>query len=114
MKKYILSTLASALIVPGLGQIINRQVIKGLIIMSGVFILLLVCMYKLVLITMDLVKNLDPEEINFNTLLAKVHEQDLGALEIFIIAFIVVWIFAIIDAFMVGLRLEKMESGESK
>ena len=40
MKKYILSPLCSAFIVPGLGQILNGHMKKGVIILSIVFILI--------------------------------------------------------------------------
>ena len=41
MKKYILSPLCSALVIPGLGQIINHNLRKGVIILSIVFLLFL-------------------------------------------------------------------------
>ena len=38
MKKSIISPLCSALIIPGLGQVINNNIKKGLIILGIVFV----------------------------------------------------------------------------
>ncbi len=109
MKKYITSTLASALIVPGLGQVVNRQIKKGLIIMSCVFILIIVIFYHLIKTAMSVIEDLAPEDINYAILSDRLHNYDLSSLKIIIIVFLAVWIYSIIDSFLVGVRIERNE-----
>ena len=71
------------------------------------------CLYKLVLIAFNLLETLSPEEINYSIIEAKLHDQDLSTVRIYILAFIVIWVFGIIDAFLVGVRLEKKEPDEA-
>ncbi|MBW2345011.1 MAG: hypothetical protein JRF53_13570 [Deltaproteobacteria bacterium] len=46
MKKAILSPLSSAFVIPGLGQIINRHLKKGVCILAGTFVLFIAALIK--------------------------------------------------------------------
>jgi len=111
MKKYIVSPLCSALVIPGLGQILNNRIKKGVIIMSLIFILFIAITVKLAFLVISQIKNADIDAINNlieNTLL----NQDLSTLWVLIILFLILWLYSIVDAFIDGMNIEKIVKGE--
>jgi TM2 domain-containing membrane protein YozV len=106
MKQYILSILCSALVVPGLGQVLNRQVKKGLLIMVVVFIFTIGGIIKLADIIMKLIPQLDPDEITGEIIAEKLHDVDFSSLWFILIVLLVIWLYSVCDAFVVGKRLE--------
>ena len=106
MKQYILSVLGSALIVPGLGQVLNRQVKKGLLIMGIVFVLTIGGIIKLADIIMKLLPQLKPGELTGEIITEKLHEIELSAIWFILVILLVIWIYSVCDAFIVGKRLE--------
>ena len=106
MKQYILSVLGSALIVPGLGQVLNRQVKKGLLIMGIVFILTIGVIIKLAGVIMKLLPQLKPDEITGEIITEKLHEIDLSATWFILVMLLVIWLYSVCDAFVVGKKLE--------
>jgi TM2 domain-containing membrane protein YozV len=55
MKKLLLAPLCSALIIPGLGQIMNQEIKKGALLLGAVFLLFVVGSIKLVFILKSMV-----------------------------------------------------------
>ena len=106
MKKYITAPIGSGLIVPGFGQILNGQIKKGLILMGVVFVFFVAGLIKLIQVIMNLLPQLNPGEINREEILAKIDLMDISMLRVIIILFLVIWIYSIIDAFVIGLRLD--------
>ena len=107
MKKYITATIGSALVVPGLGQVLNGQVKKGLILMGVVFVIFIAGVIKLAQIITRILPSLNPDEINSAAILEKINVMDISILRVIMIIFVVIWIYSIIDAFIYGLRAEK-------
>ena len=107
MKKYISSTLVSALVVPGLGQVLNGQVKKGLIIMGFVFGIFIAGVIKIAQIITGILPGLNPNEINSEAILERINVMDISILRLIMIIFLIIWIYSIIDAFIYGLRAEK-------
>ena len=107
MKKYITSTLVSALVVPGLGQVLNGQVKKGLILMGVVFVIFIAGVIKIAQIITGILPELNPNEINSKAILEKINVMDISMLRLIMIIFLIIWIYSIIDAFIYGLREEK-------
>ena len=107
MKKYITSTLVSALVVPGLGQVLNGQVKKGLILMGVVFVIFIAGVIKIAQIITGILPELNPNEINSKAILEKINVMDISMLRLIMIIFLIIWIYSIIDAFIYGLRAEK-------
>ena len=112
MKRYITSTISSALVVPGLGQVLNGQIKKGLILMCAVFVIFTAGVIKLIPILMDILQGLGPEELNLKGIqtainTAKIDMMDNSTMGIIIVVLIIIWIYSIIDAFIYGLRVEK-------
>jgi len=112
MKKYILSPLCSALVVPGLGQIMNRNLKKGLIIMSVVFFLLVGTTIKLAFIIQSLVNQPELARFHLSDIMEKLKGEDLASFSYLIIAFAIIWIYSVLDAFWMGKRLGNKAGGD--
>jgi TM2 domain-containing membrane protein YozV len=106
MKKYILSPLCSAIIVPGLGQVLNKRVLKGLIIMGLVFILFIMITIKLALLIMEKMEGKDIYALN-DLIEIKSLNGDLSGLWVMVAVFVFLWIYSIVDAFFDGLKIER-------
>ncbi|MFC1867264.1 hypothetical protein ACFL0H_03930 [Thermodesulfobacteriota bacterium] len=103
MKRYILSPISSAIIIPGLGQLLNNQLKKGLIILAIVFLLFVGGVVKLMFIANSLltdpaIKRLDSEII--------IQKFD-SFLWVLITAYAVIWFYSILDAFIEGRKINK-------
>ena len=112
MKKYIISPLCSALIIPGLGQIINQNLIKGLTILSIVFLLFVGGTIKLAFIIKSLIDQTDITRFHSDNIMKMLQEEDLSSLFYLIIAFAIIWIYSILDAFWVGKKMEGQAGDE--
>jgi len=107
MKRSIISPLCSALIVPGLGQVINNQIKKGVILFLSVFALLIagaIEMYRLIKASL---KGLALNELYPEMVISKFKEQDHTLLWILFLIFVCIWLYSVIDAFIVGKRIDK-------
>ena len=112
MKKYITAPIGSAVILPGFGQVLNGQIKKGLTLMGIVFVIFIIGVVKLFQVIVPLLPN--PNEINWGNILAQAEDihariniSDILILRIVIILLLIVWLYGIIDAFTVGMKLEK-------
>lgn len=106
MKQYILSTLSSALIVPGLGQVLNRQVKKGLLIMAIVFIFTIGGIVKLADLIVQIMPQLKREEITGAVIAEKLDGMDFSTIWFVLAVLLVMWFYSVIDAFITGKRLD--------
>ena len=102
MKKYILAPLCSAFIVPGLGQIINQNLKKGLFILFVVFFLFIVGTIKLFFILQSVIADINSDRLNTAAVREGLQGKDLTVLWIVLGLFAVVWVYSILDAFWVG------------
>lgn len=109
MKKYILSPLCSAFVVPGLGQVLNQRILKGLILMALVFILFVAIIVDLVFLVISLLWDVQTASIEgTKNIIERLFLQgDLSTLWILIIISIILWLYSIVDAFFDGLKIEK-------
>ena len=107
MKKYISAPFCSAFIVPGLGQIINEQLKKGLLLIGLVFILLVAVTFKLAVVINRLMANIDLANINLKEITEKMASEDLSLISILSLCFAVIWIYSIVDAFWFGWKIER-------
>jgi len=103
MKKAILSPLCSALVIPGLGQVINQHLKKGVAILAAVFVLLVgftVHLYRVVQTVMmsGSVSLEDPASV-----VRKVMEQGASGLGVLLALFGLLWLYAVVDAFFGGM-----------
>jgi H+/Cl- antiporter ClcA len=107
MKKYILASLCSAFIVPGLGQIINQNLKKGIFILSVVFFLFIVGTIKLFFILQSAIANANLGRLNTASIEEGLQDKDFTVLWLLLGLFAMVWVYSILDAFWVGKRMER-------
>lgn len=107
MKKTILSPICSALIIPGLGQIINGNLRKGVVLLAIVFLLLLGVALKLVFLVHSFINQSNISSDLSPGLSKTLRGEDFSFLVYFIVAFAVIWIYAVFDAFWTGKKLER-------
>jgi len=106
MKKYILSTLCSALVIPGLGQVMNRNLKKGLIILGMVFALFVGGALKLAFIVRSLAAQPETVDVQPGPVMDKLQGEDHFFLLVLGIAFAIIWLYSVLDAFWVGLKTD--------
>ena len=111
MKKSIISPLCSALIIPGLGQIINHNIKKGLFILGIVFFLFIAGTVKLAQIILYLINGQPAAELDTDVIIQRLKDMDLSIIYLLFIAFGIVWVSSIWDAFMVGRKIDKENEG---
>lgn len=105
MKKQILSPLCSAFIIPGLGQILNHHLKKGVTILAIVFILFIagtIMLYQL------LKGQVMGGGLDSRIILEKALGVDYRMLWILLIAFAIVWLYSVLDAFRAGKKIDNM------
>ena len=106
MKKAILSSLCSAFVVPGLGQILNHEIKKGFLLLSAVFVLFVGGCVKLAFIITSIMASNASMGGDPQRLLQALEAENLGSLWILVALLAVIWIYSVIDAFLSGRRLE--------
>jgi len=106
MKKYILSPLCSTLIIPGLGQIINQNIKKGLYILSIVFVLFILGAIKLFFLVNSLFKGVAMDRLDSGIIMEKLQSESLLLLWVLLILSAIVWIYSVLDAFWTGKKIE--------
>jgi hypothetical protein len=111
MKKSILSPLCSAFVIPGLGQIINRDLKKGLFILGVVFLLFVGGAVKLAFIIKSLATHPEITRHQPGAIMERLQRMDFSPLLVLIIAFAVVWFYSVLDAFWTGKKRDSEEEG---
>ncbi len=111
MKKAMLSPLCSALVIPGLGQVINQHLKKGVTMLAAVFVFLVVFtvhLYRIISAVMKsgAVKTGDP-----GVIMDKIMAQDPSGLWLLLAAFCVLWVYSVVDAFLGGRDADKLDEG---
>ena len=106
MKKYILSPLCSALVIPGLGQILNNNLKKGGCLLAIVFILFIAGTVKLAFMVKSILKGLDMNKLDSRIIQERLQGEDISVLWVLLIFFAMVWIYSVVDAFLTGKKLE--------
>jgi hypothetical protein len=107
MKNRFLAPLCSAFVIPGLGQIINQQLKKGVCILATVFLLFVITTLKLYSILKDvsLQSSIDPTDSNL--MMAHLRGQNLSLIWILAAIFAVIWLYSIVDALLGSFRRDR-------
>jgi TM2 domain-containing membrane protein YozV len=106
MKKSISAPLCSGLVIPGLGQILNQQIRKGLILLGLVFLLFVTAAVKLAFMITSLTRGSDLAEASQT---ASLSTGDLFLMAGIFVAFAILWVYAVVDAFWVAFRAERSD-----
>jgi TM2 domain-containing membrane protein YozV len=113
MKRAIISPLCSAFIIPGLGQILNRNIKKGMILLALVFLFFVAAIIKLTFMILSLLEGQRAVPTDSMIILEKLHEQDSSALLFILIGFGIIWLYSVIDAVLEGIKNDRMEGEDS-
>ncbi len=111
MKKAILSSLCSGLIIPGFGQILNHQIKKGVLLLSAVFLLFVGGCIKLALVVKSVMANTSSLNRDPRAFMEIIRAEHLWSLWILVAFFGLIWAYAVIDAFFSGRKAEKRKAG---
>jgi hypothetical protein len=112
MKRIILAPLLSAFVLPGLGQIVNRQFRKAGLLMAAVFLLLLALFFKLlydlnkILLSLP-VENFEKNTPAFSTIAQALSQQDKTVLFFLMLVLMVIWVYGVWDAFSVARKADR-------
>lgn len=104
MKKSIAAPLCSGLVIPGLGQILNRQFKKGLVLLGLVFVLFVAGAVKLAFLLKAMAKVPDLGETSRQ---AVISPGDIFFLAGALGVFALLWVYAVVDAFWVAFQSER-------
>lgn len=105
MKKAILGPLASAFVIPGLGQIIVGRVRKGLFILGANLLAFsggVTLLVRFILRTMKTGQPKDP-----SSLFKDFPGQDAPLFWMLVIAFTGLWLYSVVDAFLAGRKMDR-------
>jgi hypothetical protein len=112
MKKTILAPLSSALVIPGLGQVINHDLKKGIALLGTAFVLLVIGAVKFFQLLSGALETgwADPSKQAF--LIDQLKTQDLSLMKWVSGAFLLIWTYSVIDAFLRGKKLDRSRGDE--
>lgn len=113
MKKALVSPLCSAFIIPGLGQVLNESLRKGVSILLAVFALLFVAAFKMFRIMRSAMEQPDGAHTAASGLLDRLRAEDFSFLWYLLVVFAVLWIYSVVDAYMEGRKRDRFERKES-
>ena len=111
MKKAILSPLCSALVIPGLGQIINQHLIKGGCILFAVFILFVFCLFTVYHLLSDALGTELIHPGHSPDIMDRLKAADFSTLWYLLVAFALIWLYSVLDAYLTGRNLDQPEEG---
>ena len=106
-----MSPLCSGLVIPGLGQIINQDLKKGIIILCAVFALFVAGMIRLLQIIHSVFRSGHTDLSDPQSLMIRLGAEDSTLLWCLGVAFAILWIYAVVDAYMGGRKMDQLEAG---
>jgi len=109
MKKAIVSPLCSGLVIPGLGQIINQDLKKGLLILGALFLLFVAGIVRLVCLFNAIFRSGGIDISDSQMVLARLRAEDTSLLWVMASLFVLLWIYSVVDAYAGGRRMDEME-----
>ncbi len=112
MKKTILAPLCSALVIPGLGQIINQHLIKGGCILFAVFILFVSGIFTLYHLMSAALKAELISPGHSPDIVDRLKTTDFPVLWYFLVGFALIWFYSVLDAYLTGRELDQRGEGE--
>lgn len=105
MKHSILAPLCSAFVLPGLGQVLNRQIGKGVALMGAITVIVLSLIVKLLLDLSAVMNQVMGSDLNVGAeklplLIEGMRSRNLTLLVILLVIGFIIWAYSIIDAYL--------------
>jgi len=113
MKKAIVSPLCSALVIPGLGQVLNQHLKKGSCILLAVFIIFVLGVVKLYRMLDTAFDGIDIKSPDTSLIMDRLMAEDPFLLWCLIIALGILWLYSVVDAFLSGREIDRLGEGGS-
>jgi TM2 domain-containing membrane protein YozV len=110
MKKRILSPLLSAFVIPGLGQLVNGQIVKGSLLLGGVTMLFVLAVFKLVHDAMQALQSVPNPQMNrefMNQVMESMARQNHTLLLVLFAIFVALWAYSVVDGYVNGRRADR-------
>jgi archaellum biogenesis protein FlaJ (TadC family) len=108
MRKAVFSAVCSGLVIPGIGQIINRDMKKGLFILAGVFVIFVAIIIKLFYIISAVLRDFEINRSSPRKILDILGAQDISLLWYLLVAFTVLWLYSVMDAYLTGKKTDQI------
>ena len=109
MKKALVSPLCSGLVIPGLGQIINQDLKKGIIILAAVFLLFVIGIIKLVGLINAVFRTGNVDLSDPQMIMDRLRAEDPSALWFMAAVFVIIWFFSVVDAYLKGRKIDSVD-----
>jgi TM2 domain-containing membrane protein YozV len=113
MKKAISAPLCSAFVIPGLGQVLNQDIAKGLALLASVFILLVVGAVKLYLMINSAVTSFKGDALSIKGFAEHFLTSDFTTLWVLLGIFAILWAYSVVDALIRGVQVDAREKRET-
>ena len=114
MKKVLLAPLCSGVIIPGLGQIINGQLKKGLFILGAVFALFGIGVYRLYRMVGAALDKAERAPTDLAAFVESLKAEDPSLLWYLTAAFAALWLYSVVDSAVAGRRLDGLDRKETE
>ncbi|MDY6972698.1 MAG: hypothetical protein SV775_10265 [Thermodesulfobacteriota bacterium] len=113
MKRAVISTLCSALVIPGLGQIVNRQLRKGACILSAVFVIIIAFVIEMYRVVITVVNSMDLNRSDPAMITNQIRANDPSVSLYVLTAFLALWLYSVLDAYFAGRKIDLLGNDNS-
>ncbi|MBW1667084.1 MAG: hypothetical protein JRJ66_03305 [Deltaproteobacteria bacterium] len=101
------------MIIPGLGQILNHNLKKGIILLTLVFLLFLGSAIKVALLVKKIINQPGIPSGGEEFFVERLRAETFSSLRYIIFAFLALWLYSVVDAFLTGKKMESQKRGDS-
>ncbi len=112
MKKAILSPLCSALVIPGLGQVLNQHLKKGVLILVAVFIIFVLGVIILYGILNTALAGIDLRNPDTSLIMDRLIAENPSVLWGLTISLGILWLYSVVDAYLSGRKIDRLGGGD--
>ncbi len=107
MRKALVSPLCSAFVIPGLGQILNQHLKKGICILAAAFILFIIGAIKFYIMIASAFKGLDINAASSKIIMQRLGAEDTSVIWFLLVIFSILWLYSVLDAFIAGMKIDQ-------
>ncbi len=112
MKKAIVSPLCSALVIPGLGQVLNQHLKKGVLILVAVFIIFVLGVIRLYGILNTAFDGIDLRNPDTSLIIDRLMAENPSVLWGLTISLGILWLYSVVDAYLSGRKIDRLGGGD--
>jgi TM2 domain-containing membrane protein YozV len=113
MKKALFAPLCSGFIIPGLGQIINGHLKKGVLILAALSVLFGLGVYRLYRMVGAALDKAGRVPSDVSAFMERLRAEDPSALWLLAAGLTALWLYSVLDAAVAGRRIDRLDRGDS-